>query len=525
VQGVIDILQPIGNLKVSLAYVINALIGYTVVVLGLVFVALHFKLRFLVGRPILQLVNVMREITDQRNLNSRVRSGKWIAELRLLSEYFNRLLDTLGNREDALRESEARFRHLTELSSDYYWESDAEHRLTVRSESSREEAEGMIRQSSLIGKRRWDIPYLSPDEAGWQAHRAELDSHLPFRNFEIARLRANGAVQHVAISGEPVFDSSGVFKGYRGVGADITERKQAEQALHESAEKLRLFADNVPAMTISFDYDLRCLFANKHYADFFGFDTVEILGKHVREIVGEVAYAEIEGHFVQVLQGHPVTYQRTRTLANGEARYLEVKALPQIGQQGKVLGCFVVTTDITEHKLSEERIQHVAHHDNLTGLANRMLFNDRLKQAITLAKRNSSQIALLYLDLDKFKPVNDTFGHSVGDELLKGVGERLQRQVREYDTVARLGGDEFAVILPDLSRREYAETVARRIAAALSAPFQLGSQVQSLEIGTSIGIAVYPVDAKDMEALIKAADEDMYLAKQKRRGMHDSTMA
>ena len=284
--------------------------------------------------------------------------------------------------------------------------------------------------------------------------------------------------------------------------------------MRDSAEKLRLFADNVPAMTVSWDENLRCRFANKVFAEFFGLAVEDIIGKHVREVLGEEVYREIEGHFVQVLQGHPVTYQRTRKLQNGESRYLEIKLLPHIGDQGKVLGCFAVTTDITEHKLAEERIQRVAHHDSLTGLPNRLLFNDRLDQAISLAKRDSRQFALLYLDLDKFKPVNDTLGHTAGDELLQAVAARIRHQVRESDTVARVGGDEFTVILPDIARREEAETVARKIIAALATPFQLGSQKQSVDIGTSIGIAVYPADARDADALVKAADAAMYSAKQ-----------
>ncbi|MFZ2157503.1 MAG: GGDEF domain-containing protein, partial [Bradyrhizobium sp.] len=188
--------------------------------------------------------------------------------------------------------------------------------------------------------------------------------------------------------------------------------------------------------------------------------------------------------------------------------------LPHTGDRGKVLGCFSVTTDITEHKQAEERIQRVAHHDSLTGLPNRLLFNDRLHQALSLAKRDSRQFALLYLDLDKFKPVNDRLGHAAGDELLQAVAARIRSEVRESDTVARIGGDEFALILPDVARREEAETVARKIVATVAAPFRLGGQGPSVDIGTSIGIALYPVDGRDTDALVTAADAAMYRAKE-----------
>ena len=535
-----------------------------------------------------------------------------------------------------LQQSEARFRSMTDMSSDFYWESDAGHRLTQRASAGKNSSSAAVPwQGAQIGERHWEIPYLSPDEAGWRAHRAMLDAHQPFRDFELSHRGADGAEQHISISGEPVFDASGAFTGYRGVGKDITdrvrriedlrrlqaamdatadaislvdrssmrfiyandavchmqgctheellelgpevvfaasraelervydsiiaggagteplemlrqrkdgshvwvelrrraqrsgagwmivntvrditERKLADHALRDSAEKLRIFADNIPAMTAAFDENLRLLFVNKRYADFFGYGAADILGKHVREIIGERVYAEIECHFAQVLQGHPVTYQRTRKLANGESRFLEIKILPQIGNQGKVLGCFVVATDITEHKLVEERIQRVAHHDSLTGLPNRLLFNDRLSHAINLRKRASGQLALLYLDLDRFKLVNDTLGHSAGDELLQGVATRIRRHLRESDTVARVGGDEFIVILPDIARREDAEIVARKIIAAITAPFQLGSPKQSVAIGTSIGIALYPADALDADGLVGAADAAMYGAKQ-----------
>jgi diguanylate cyclase (GGDEF)-like protein/PAS domain S-box-containing protein len=440
--------------------------------------------------------------------------GSWLG-LAVLLPCFTIIGGQINALRRKLRESEVRFRSLTEMSSDFYWESDAEHRLTHRSAADEKlSTVSVFRQGAQLGERRWEIPYLSPDEAGWQAHRAVHDAHRPFRDFELSRLGADGTERHISISGDPVFDAFGAFTGYRGVGTDITARKRAEQALRDSAEKLRLFTDNVPAMTVSWDENLHCLFANKAFAEFFGLAIADIIGRHARAIVGEQVYREIEGHYARALQGRPVTYHRIHRLQNGESCYLEIKLLPHIGDQGKVLGCFSVTTDITEHKLAEERIQRVAHHDSLTGLPNRLLFNDRLAQAISLAKRDSRQFALLYLDLDKFKPVNDTLGHAAGDELLSRVATRIRHQVRESDTVARIGGDEFTVILPEIARREEAETVATKIIAALAAPFQLGSHKQSVNIGTSIGIALYPADARDADALVTAADAAMYRAKQ-----------
>ena len=159
-------------------------------------------------------------------------------------------------------------------------------------------------------------------------------------------------------------------------------------------------------------------------------------------------------------------------------------------------------------------MQRIAHHDSLTGLPNRLLFNDRLAQSIRLARRDKRGFALLFLDLNKFKQVNDTLGHDAGDELLQQVAARIRGQLRDSDTLARVGGDEFTVILPDVATLEDAETVARKIVAALSAPIRLERHERSVEIGVSVGVALYPSDAADADALISAADAAMYSAKQ-----------
>jgi len=187
-------------------------------------------------------------------------------------------ISNLQQAQAALSESQARFRSLTEMSSDFYWETDSEHRITVRTESKRETAESVFMQATSVGKRRWEISYLSPDEAGWDAHRKMLDAHLPFRDFEISRLRANGAVHHISISGDPVFDDSGKFRGYHGVGTDITERKRAESNLRLAAS---VFEDAQEAIVVT-DPAGDIVAINRRFAEITGYDSNEAVGRNPR---------------------------------------------------------------------------------------------------------------------------------------------------------------------------------------------------------------------------------------------------
>ncbi len=282
----------------------------------------------------------------------------------------------------------------------------------------------------------------------------------------------------------------------------------------QRAEELRLFTDNVPAMTVAYDANLRCQFVNRRFAEFFGLSVDQALSMHIRDVIGADNFRPIEHHYADVLLGRPVTYQRQHRTPGGELHHLEIRLIPHIGEAGQCQGCFSVEADITEYKEVEKRIQRLAHHDSLTGLPNRLLFSDRLNQAINIAKRDSSQFALLYIDLDKFKSVNDSLGHAAGDELLKLAASKILHQVRETDTVARVGGDEFIVILTNIALNSDAIAVVDKILTCFATPFHLGVDGRSVNVGASIGIAIYPSEGQDSNALVNAADAAMFRVKQ-----------
>jgi diguanylate cyclase (GGDEF)-like protein len=206
-------------------------------------------------------------------------------------------------------------------------------------------------------------------------------------------------------------------------------------------------------------------------------------------------------------------HQIERTRPDG--RVLEIRGMPLAG------GGFVTTyMDITERKRAEERIRAMALYDGLTGLPNRLNFTDHLEQAIERAQASGQHFALLFLDLDGFKQVNDRLGHDMGDELLVRVAVQLKNAVRETDVVARLGGDEFVVLLHDVesAHADIPETVAADIVGRLAVPFRLGIAGTEAHIGASIGIALYPGHGDNREDLLKAADDAMYAAKAAGRG-------
>jgi diguanylate cyclase (GGDEF)-like protein/PAS domain S-box-containing protein len=201
---------------------------------------------------------------------------------------------------------------------------------------------------------------------------------------------------------------------------------------------------------------------------------------------------------------------------DGYESAIEDSAAPIHDRSGRVIGAVIVFHDVSAARAMSLEMTHTAHHDVVTSLPNRLLLNDRITQSISMALRQSRPFAVLFLDLDHFKTVNDSLGHAGGDELLRSVAKRLLSCVRGSDTVSRQGGDEFAVLLPEIAHAEDAATCAAKILLALNEPYIIGSR--TVHIGTSIGISLYPRDGADSETLLKSADMAMYHAKERGRG-------
>ena len=590
--------------------------------------------------------------------------------------------------EQATRESEERFRNLTELSSDWYWEQDADFRFTKIGVDPASSV--YASDADVLGKTRWELP-LTPLSITWEQHRETLRAHRTFREFEYSHAGRDGGLRYFSASGYPVHDAEGRFQGYRGIAKDITPRQRAREELRASHERFEIVSratndvvwdwnldsdevwwnDNFQAQfgyapeeigahsdswtsrihpedraTVKAKVDAAIATGAKawsgeyrfrrkdgSYADVYdrgllmhdaGGRAVRVIGammdiserKHaegrmrvygerqaavarfgqfalgrrsVEELYTEAAhalhcegvdavcllemYTERREYLVRAARGEgphasigltgPMApdsvwpeilrenapriagrkYLAERPLDRpwrawlrgmGSAVYAPVRdddkpiaMLCMYAVQEHAFGAedarfaeavsHVLSTALQRQK-AEERLARMAQFDALTGLPNRTLLQDRLGQTIVQSRRRQLHAGVLFVDLDRFKLVNDTLGHHQGDALIRQVGQRLLACVRPGDTVGRISGDEFAVVLADMARPDDAALVGQKILEALAVPFDLGGN-EAFVTG-SIGIAVYPGDGGDAETLLKNADMAMYRAKESARNSY-----
>jgi diguanylate cyclase (GGDEF)-like protein/PAS domain S-box-containing protein len=312
----------------------------------------------------------------------------------------------------------------------------------------------------------------------------------------------------VLLSVTALRDEHGHLTGYLHVGTDITERKVAEETLRQQSAAMTASMDGIGILDGRLDFT----YVNDALAKLFGYhDPQQLTGRSICDLYEPPEQVRVITSVVPLVQQRGRWRGEATGVRNDGTTFPLEISLTAIDGGGMVC----VVRDITERTYAEEQIKHLAYHDALTTLPNRLLFKDRVTVSISHAQRHNTRVAVLFLDLDRFKVINDSLGHSIGDQLLQSVAARVQSCVRDSDTVARLGGDEFTLLLPDLVHAEDAAVVAQKILEAVRYPFHI--EGREFYITTSIGISVFPEDGPDAETLIKSADTSMYQAKEQGR--------
>ncbi len=299
---------------------------------------------------------------------------------------------------------------------------------------------------------------------------------------------------------------------------------RAERALRETNQFAAEIIENAGEGIVVYDRQFRYLLWNRFMEDMTGIPSEDLIGKRALDLFPHMREQHVDELLRQAIEGQTVASTDIHYYIPGTGKRGWVSSVyrPHYDASGNIVGVIGLIRDITQRKSAEQQIEYQAYHDALTGLANRRLFQEHLTLALALAQRRRRLVAVLFLDLDHFKIVNDSLGHSVGDELLKQVAARLKGAVREGDTVARVGGDEFTVVLQDLVKKEDAALVAEKVLRTIAEPADISGH--HLYVTTSIGITTFPDDGEDAETLLKNADNAMYRAKAEGRNtLHMST--
>jgi len=419
----------------------------------------------------------------------------------------------------SLRESEEKYRTILEKMEEGLFELDLKGNITFVNDAecrklgySREELTGMnyrqFQDENTAKKTR-------------QIFSEVYKKEEPIQLLDVEIIRKNGSKAFNEISVSLLKDKQGKATGFRGISRDVTVRRQMEEMIRQSEEKYRTIINEVDEWYFEIDLAGNVIFVNDAIVRSVGYPPERLIGLNYKSFTSEERSGEVFKIFRQVYETRePIkNFPYEFVLPDGKITFFELSVFPKLDDQGKVVGFRGVGHDVTERKRTEEQLNYIATHDLLTGLPNRMLLMDRLKMATAQAKRNAQKLALMMLDLDNFKNVNDSLGHMVGDKLLKEISLRLTGRLRQNDTICRLGGDEFIILLPAIERVEDAVEVAKIILESFEQSFICNDHLINSSI--SIGIAIYPDDAQDIDVLMKNADMAMYYVKAHgRNGYH-----
>jgi diguanylate cyclase (GGDEF)-like protein/PAS domain S-box-containing protein len=420
--------------------------------------------------------------------------------------------------EETLRRSEEKYRTILEDMEESYYEVDLTGNYIFFNSAlcrqlgyTREELTGMNYRV-----------YTPPDNVKkvFQAYNQVYRTVEPIKLYDMEQVRKDGTRIIAQTSIFPLLNEKDEIIGFRGVGRDVTERVRMEEALRHSEERYRTILAEIEEGYYEVDLAGNIKFVNRAACRQFGYAEEELIGSNYRAYVPKEDVKGVYKAWNKVYRtGEPLqSYPFTTVRKDGAQIFVENSVSPLRDKNRNIIGFRAVSRDVTQRKQFEQKLADMATHDPLTGLPNRSLLSDRLTMGLALSRRNGNRLAILMLDLDRFKVINDTMGHSVGDDLLKAVAGRLESVTRKSDTIARIGGDEFVLVLPQVILPKDAAKLAQRILDVFQEPFVFDGH--QLKITTSIGIAVYPDDGKDIDILLKNADNAMYRAKEEGRDMY-----
>ncbi len=338
---------------------------------------------------------------------------------------------------------------------------------------------------------------------------SKLSPDNPSGLIEHRMIKPNGEHIWVQRTVSAITNEEGKIVEYQSVCRDISEQIRTRDEL----TKLSQAVLNSPASVVITDAEGTIEYVNPRFSEVTGYTIDEVIGKKSAILKSDYHSPEFYQSMWETIKSGKDWRGEFCNRGKDGRIFWELASISSVPDtDGQIRHFIAVKEDITERKNQEETIRHLAQHDQLTGLANRLQFNERIKYEISRAQRVGHKFAILYVDLDGFKPINDDYGHETGDIVLKHVAQRLKSCIRDVDMVSRIGGDEFVVILTDISEKENAARVAEKILQALSDPFQVSPQ-QLFQVSASIGIAVFPSDGRTREELLKNADQAMYFVK------------
>lgn len=408
----------------------------------------------------------------------------------------------------SLKESEERYRKVVELSP----RGIVIHRNGIIQYANRSASE-TLNEEYLLGKH---FPsYIHPDYFEVYQRRvfeSVVGKELPL--IDTKMIRQDGEVICVEMVGVAInYDGGPALLTLFG---DVTERKIVEEALMKSEKRYRLFADSSLDLIQEVNLDGIVTYASPSHKDVIGYEPEEYVGKWVfyQPNAGiDQKFKEI--FFNMFITRNPFTYEISRKHKEGHDVWVELKGTPMWDEEGNFQYMMLVGREVTERKRHQKHLEYLSYHDTLTGVANRRLFKERLEQQLKVAKRYNRKLAVMFMDLDRFKSINDTLGHDVGDELLKQFSHRVRSHLRDSDTIARQGGDEFTILLSNIQEEQDALKIANRIFSSIQEPWKIGNH--SLHTTSSIGISFYPKDGTTIRELMKHADTALYNAKENGR--------